>query len=123
MYCRKCGALNDDNAIKCLTCGEPLGPALAPRPSVTLPSATKVSNHLVWAILATIFCCVPFGIAAVVYAAQVDGKLAAGDYAAAVATARKARNWCWAAFGVGLAGWLVYAGLVFFGAVTGVFFD
>jgi hypothetical protein len=118
MYCRRCGSANDENAIKCASCGEPLGPAVTAR-----PVAPRVSSHLVWAILATIFCCLPLGIVAIVHAARVDSRVAAGDYAGAVEDSRKARNWCWAAFGVGLVGILVYLGLVLFGAVTGMFFD
>jgi len=45
---------------------------------------------------------VPFGIAAIVYAAQVNGKLAGGDYAGAVESSRKAKKWCWVAFAVGI---------------------
>jgi hypothetical protein len=77
----------------------------------------------VWAILTTIFCCLPFGIAAIVYAAQVDGKVAMGDHAGAVETSRKAKTWCWVSFGVGLVGWLIYAGFVFFGVMSGLLFD
>jgi len=51
-------------------------------------------NHLVWAILATIFCCVPFGIVAIVYAAQVDGKVQAGDYEGARESSENAKTWC-----------------------------
>lgn len=118
MFCRKCGVQNDDTAIKCAACGEPLGPAVAPR-----IASAKLANHLVWAILATIFCCLPFGIVAIVYAAQVDGKVAAGDYAGAVETSKKAKTWCWVSFAVGLVGGLIYAGLIFFGVVSGVLFD
>ena len=39
----------------------------------------QVPNNLVWAILSTLFCCLPAGIVSIVYAAQVNGKLAAGD--------------------------------------------
>ncbi|MFH1090494.1 MAG: CD225/dispanin family protein [Pseudomonadota bacterium] len=63
----------------------------------------KIPNHLVWAILATIFCCLPLGIVAIVYAAQVNGKVATGDYAGAQASAGKAKMWIWIGFGVGLA--------------------
>lgn len=35
-------------------------------------------TYLAPAILTTIFCCLPFGIVSIVYAAQVNGKLAAG---------------------------------------------
>lgn len=118
MYCRKCGVQNDDAAIKCIACGEPLGPTVAPR-----VAAPKVANHLVWAILTTIFCCLPFGIVAIVYAAQVDGKIAAGDYVGAVETSRKAKTWCWVSFAVGLIGGLIYAALILFGVVSGVLFD
>ena len=53
----------------------------------------QVSNYLVQAILVTIFCCLPFGIVAIVFAAQVNGKLAAGDYAGAVQTSNQAKMW------------------------------
>ena len=42
-----------------------------------IPNAPiSVPNYLVQAILTTIFCCLPFGIVAIVFAAQVNGKLA-----------------------------------------------
>ncbi|HEX3998914.1 MAG TPA: CD225/dispanin family protein [Pirellulales bacterium] len=43
-------------------------------------SRPQLPNYLVPAILSTICCCLPFGIVAIVYAAKVNGKLAAGDY-------------------------------------------
>ena len=52
-----------------------------------------VPNYLVPAILTTIFCCLPFGIVAIVYAAQVDGRVMAGDYAGAEELSRRAKNW------------------------------
>ncbi|SOD52728.1 CD225/dispanin family protein [Pseudoxanthomonas wuyuanensis] len=59
------------------------------------PQATApyIPNHLVWAILTTLFCCLPMGIVSIVYAAQVDGKRAAGDIAGALETSRKAKFW------------------------------
>ena len=50
-------------------------------------------NNLVWAILVTLFCCLPFGIVSIVYAAQVNGKWQAGDVAGAQESSRKARQW------------------------------
>ncbi len=76
-----------------------------------VPSTTKPDNFLVWAILGTIFCCLPFGIVSIVYASRVDGLWYAGDYDGAKDAARKARTWFWWAFGIGLASslfWLVY---------------
>jgi len=60
------------------------------------PSAVFVPNHLVWAILTTLFCCLPLGVVSIVYAAQVDGRRAAGDVAGAFAASRKAAGWAWA---------------------------
>jgi len=75
----------------------------APPPPPAIPGVpAEVPNHLVWAILVTIFCCLPFGIVAIVYAAQVSSRLAARDYAGALAASRSARMWCWIALIVGL---------------------
>ncbi len=114
MYCRKCGIQNDDNAFKCVGCGEILQqiqPVGVPVPSVP--------SYLAQAILVTLFCCQPFGIVSIVYAAQVNCKLGAGDYAGAVDVSKKARKWCWASFAVGLGWmviWLLFA--VIFGALS-----
>jgi ABC-type Fe3+ transport system permease subunit len=102
MYCTNCGARNDDNAYQCTSCGQvlqrvPLG-----------ATAGKVPSYLAQAILATLFCCLPFGIVAIVYAAQVDGKWGAGDYEGAIDASNKARTWCWVSFGIGLATLLLY---------------
>jgi hypothetical protein len=112
MYCRKCGTKNDDNAFKCVACGEILQQIQqigAPVPSVP--------TYLTQAILVTLFCCQPFGIVSIVYAAQVNSKLGAGDYAGAVLVSKKARTWCWLSFGIGL-GWMVI--WLFFGILAGV---
>lgn len=52
----------------------------------------KIPNHLVLAILSLVCCgCLPFGIAAIVYAAQVDKLVAAGNIPAAENASNKAR--------------------------------
>ena len=53
---------------------------------------TPPPNHLVWAILSTLFCCLPLGIASIVFAAQVNSKYAAGDIAGAQESSNKARQ-------------------------------
>jgi len=67
------------------------------------PQATQsdVPNYLVQAILTTIFCCLPLGIVSIVYAAQVNGKVVAGDRAGALESSRLARMWAWISFGTG----------------------
>ena len=60
----------------------------------------------------TIFCCLPAGVVSIVFAAQVNGKLAAGDLAGARQDSARAKTWAWASFGVGLAGGLIWLILV-----------
>ncbi|MGD0060607.1 MAG: CD225/dispanin family protein [Verrucomicrobiia bacterium] len=69
-------------------------PAFQPRPDVP--------NYLVPAILSTICCCLPLGIVAIVFAAQVNTKLQAGDIPGALEASRKARMWVWLAVVLGL---------------------
>jgi hypothetical protein len=61
----------------------------------------------------TACCCLPFGIAAIVFAAQVNSKLAAGDVPGAMESSRKAKMWCWIAFGLGLVSNLAFVALSF----------
>jgi hypothetical protein len=58
-----------------------------------------VQSYLAHSILATVFCCLPFGIVGIVFAAQVGAKLAAGDYAGAVHASKQAKMWCLVAVG------------------------
>ncbi len=107
MFCRKCGEQNADSSLTCSRCGEPLTrPAPAAAPAQTVPS------HLAPAILVTLFCCLPFGVVAIVYAAQAMSKSGVGDYAGATVAARSAKLWCWLSFGAGIVviiGWFVIA--------------
>jgi uncharacterized membrane-anchored protein len=68
----------------------------------------NVPTYLPQAILTTLFCCLPFGIVAIVYAAQVNSKLAAGDYEGAMQASKSAKTWCWVSFGCGLAVIVLY---------------
>ncbi len=65
-------------------------------------SIGKVPNYLVQSILVTLCCCIPFGIVAIVYAAQVNTKLASNDFVGAQNSSAQAKKWCWIGFGVGL---------------------
>ena len=62
-------------------------------------------NYLVESILATLFCCFPIGIPAIVYAAQVNSKFAVGDFEGAQKASRNAKTWTI---------WCVVIGLFFF---------
>jgi hypothetical protein len=77
-----------------------------------------VQNYLVFAILATILCCLPAGIPAIVYAAQVNGKLQAGDIAGAQEASKNARMWCFISAALGLGVGLIWGLLAFLGALS-----
>ena len=98
MYCSQCGTQNDDNAWKCVQCGAPLAREAEP----TFHEQVNIPNYLVHAILVTVCCCQPFGIVAIVYAAQVNSKIAGGDIAGAQQASDTAKMWCWVGFGFGL---------------------
>ena len=63
-------------------------------------SAT-VPNYLVPAIL-SLFCCMPLGVVGVIFAAQVNGKVAAGDIAGAMDSSKKAKMFSFIAIGLGV---------------------
>ncbi|MBI9041429.1 CD225/dispanin family protein [Lutibacter sp.] len=57
----------------------------------------RPKNYLIEAILVTIFCCQPFGIVSIVYAAQVNSRFAEGNYDGAKKASKSAKNWMIAA--------------------------
>jgi hypothetical protein len=73
-------------------------PMSAPAPAVAAPA---VPNYLIPAILLTLCCCPPFGVGALVYAGKVYKQQRAGDYQGALESSKRARLWCWLAFGFG----------------------
>lgn len=52
-----------------------------------------VSNHMVGAILTTVFCCLVGGIISIVYASKVNSRLAQGDVDGARAASKTAKLW------------------------------
>lgn len=72
----------------------------------TSPSATgatsDVPNYLIPAILSTIFCCLPLGVVSIIFATQVNSKIAAGDIAGAMEASKKAKMFMFIAVGLGV---------------------
>lgn len=63
-----------------------------------LQAPEKPDTYMVWAILTTLLCCLPFGIVSIVYASKVDTLYFAGRYDEAEEASRKAKNWAtWSA--------------------------
>jgi hypothetical protein len=123
MFCTQCGANNADTAAVCVQCGRNLQPATPAVPvqatGVVLPPGA-VQNYLVFAILATVFCCLPAGIPAIVYAAQVNAKLQGGDLAGAQVASNNAKMWCLISLGLGLGIMALYAILIMVGVLSGI---
>ena len=93
MFCYNCRQELAEGTAVCPACGAAQNQGAA-GPAVGAGAAAPViPNHLVGAILATLFCCLPFGIVAIVYASGVNGKIAAGDIAGAEAASKKAATW------------------------------
>jgi len=123
--CPSCGTSNLDTASICINCGKPLTNAAPhsytpPPPSassygaVAPPVGEPIPNYLVQAIITTLCCCLPFGVVAIIFAAQVNSKLAAGDIAGAQHASRQAKMWCWIAVGswlVVMVLWMVFGGV------------
>ena len=62
----------------------------------------RIPNYLAPSIIVTLFCCLPLGIPAILFSAQVNGKIQAGDIRGAMESSRRAKMWCLLSFGVGL---------------------
>jgi len=84
-----------------------------PPPPAGAPS--NVPNYLVLSIIATI-CCFPLGVIGLIFAAQVNGKVTAGDVAGAMDASKKAKLFSWIGLGLGI---LLWGGYLLFAFVIG----
>ena len=114
-FCPNCGTQLDDSAVFCPNCGHRCKldeSAVSPAPSLGAQQTTSTTqqptssaqqtasreqcpdSYLLFAILTTLFCCLPFGIVAIVKAASVSSKYQSGDYEGAVQASNDAKKWC-----------------------------
>jgi hypothetical protein len=89
-----------------------------PPPAGGAGGTTTVPNYLVPAII-SIFCCWPLGIVAIIFAAQVNGKVAAGDLAGAADASKKAKLFSFIAIGIGVVVGIIYLLLTILGIGMG----
>ena len=81
-----------------------------------------VKNYLLESILSLVFCGGLLAIPAIVFASQVDGKLAQGDYHGAVEASKNAKLWLTIAVSVALfcgLGGMCFYGVMIMAAVAG----
>jgi hypothetical protein len=93
MYCADCGQQRPDDG-PCANCNGGIQ---------SDPPVGKVENYLIPSIFATLCCCLPFGIVALVYSAQVNSRFASGDIAGAQLASNRAKLWMKLAIGLRLA--------------------
>jgi len=73
-----------------------------PKVATARSTGTLQINYLVPPILCTIFCCVPFGIAGILFAVQANSKVQQGDIDGAALAASRAKLMCILSFVFGL---------------------
>ncbi|KJE21939.1 Interferon-induced transmembrane protein [Frankia torreyi] len=76
--------------------GQPGGwPQPEPGGAVATPAADRPIRTYLWqSLVATLLCCLPTGIVAIVYATQTQTRLQTGNLAGAREASGRARRWC-----------------------------
>ena len=91
-----------------------LGAAPVPPQQPYAPQQPVPSTHLVGAILVTLFCCLPFGIVAIIKAANTSSAISQGNYEQAAQSSAEAMKWI---------KWSIICGVIYtiiVGAITAV---
>jgi len=101
MFCPNCDAQVPNGAAFCEKCGVQFkaSPVAQKRSSGGgggggSRGGAAPPSYLVLSILATMFCCLPTGIVAIIKSTQVGGAVARGDYNAAQEASSAAMKWC-----------------------------
>lgn len=122
MECRRCGSVMDEVAFSCPVCGHarevapnsqtvPGSDLRGGEPNYRRPLMPPGQDHLVFAVLSTLCCCLFTGIPAIVYAAQARAMYRDGNIAGGERAARTAMNWIIASVVLALLGILLQLGL------------
>jgi len=105
MYCSNCGTEVQNSVLYCPKCGTntaqsggtaqaEYGQANRASPTGGMPVrgdiSQEVEDHLTKSILATVLCCLPLGIAAIIYSTKVKSLLQADDIDAAIVASKQA---------------------------------
>ena len=77
-------------------------------------------THLTKAIIITIFCCLPFGIASIIHASRVSSSYAVGNYEYAVEESDKANKWANIGIIVGIIYYTFYIGIMVWAGLSGI---
>ena len=131
--CPECDTTISSKAISCPHCGAPIAQEQAQEPTQQpvqqAPTANKPNpvtdlppkTWLVESILATLLCCLPFGIVAIIYATKVESNWYASNKELALSSAKSAKSWTLVSVFSGLGVALLYIILMSLGIVAGLF--
>lgn len=81
------------------------------------PNQPAPSNYMIWSVLTLLFCCLPFGIIALIYSSKVDGLWSTGRYEEAIQAANNAKKWNIISAVCGIVGTIIY---IIFYAIYGM---
>ncbi len=109
MFCTKCGKQIAETSNFCPQCGEICNQTQGNNADTKSNEINKPkpNNHLVMAIVSTLFFFWPFGVVSIVYASKVDTRINEGDYKAAEEASNKARSWWLASLIAAVVGWVI----------------
>ncbi|MGL4944062.1 MAG: CD225/dispanin family protein [Thermoguttaceae bacterium] len=119
MFCPKCGNQIAEGNVACGQCGTRVVEA-TPQGGVPAAFGTQaqyVPDYLVWSILELCFCCMPLGIAGLVYSIQANSAKSAGRFEEAVQQAKTAKTCLLWGVGLWAVGAILY--LLFIGVMVG----
>ncbi|MCL2683377.1 MAG: CD225/dispanin family protein [Bacteroidales bacterium] len=94
--CPNCGYSNETGADTCKECGTHLHKTVHHHKKPMPPT------YLWQSVVVTVFCCLPLGIVAIVFAAQVSSRWHGHDYDGAMHSSKVARNIAFFSFVIGL---------------------
>lgn len=98
------------------------GSSMLPQPPMRSTPMVRpnIPTYLWQSIVATVLCCMPFGVVAIVYAAKVDSLIAMGDYAGAQSASDSAKTWVGVSVGIFLLIFIGYILLILAASVGGL---
>lgn len=73
-----------------------------------MTNQARPDNHLVRAILVTLFCCLPMGIVAIIKSSKVNSLYNAGDIEGAYKAAKSSKSWSNWAIGLSIIFIIIY---------------
>lgn len=110
MFCKQCGQKFDEGTVQCPVCGTPTGNARTASAEMSEneqvrpvpPPPVTINDGMAPAVIATICCCPPLGIAAVIFAARVSIYAESGMIEEAKHSAKMAKILAWIGILIGL---------------------